>query len=135
MSLSEQELIDCDKSYNSGCGGGLMDYAFQFIIDNHGIDTEADYPYQGREKSCNRERVIVSVPCILLPPCTQKFPNLLCFCSMQLRRRVVTIDHYKDVPANDEQQLLKAVATQPVSVGICGSERAFQLYSKVSPKS
>ncbi|GLT92055.1 hypothetical protein SLE2022_099140 [Rubroshorea leprosula] len=103
VSLSEQELIDCDKSYNSGCGGGLMDYAFQFIIDNHGIDTEADYPYQGHEKSCNKER---------------------------LKRRVVTIDRYKDVPPNDEQQLLKAVATQPVSVGICGSERAFQLYSK-----
>ena len=48
-----------------------------------------------------------------------------------MRRPVVTIDGYADVPPNNEKQLLKAVANQPVSVGICGSERAFQLYSKV----
>jgi hypothetical protein len=45
----------------------------------------------------------------------------------------VTIDGYTDVPPNNEKQLLQAVAAQPVSVGICGSERAFQLYSKVGP--
>lgn len=49
---------------------------------------------------------------------------------LQLKRYVVTIDGYKDVPSSNEQALLKAVAIQPVSVGICGSERAFQLYSK-----
>lgn len=45
----------------------------------------------------------------------------------------MTIDDYKDVPAKSEKLLLRAVAAQPVSVGICGSERAFQLYSKVGP--
>lgn len=35
------------------------------------------------------------------------------------------------MPSNDEKQLRKAVATQPVSVGISGSDRAFQLYQKV----
>lgn len=43
----------------------------------------------------------------------------------------MTIDGYTDVPANNEEQLLKAVATQPVSVGIAGSGREFQFYSKV----
>lgn len=52
---------------------------------------------------------------------------------LQLKRHVVTIDGYTDVPPNNEKQLLQAVAAQPVSVGICGSERAFQLYSKVGP--
>lgn len=50
---------------------------------------------------------------------------------LQLNRHVVTIDGYVDVRENDEAQLLEAVAAQPVSVGICGSERDFQLYSKV----
>lgn len=43
----------------------------------------------------------------------------------------MTIDDYTDVPSNDEEQLLRAVASQPVSVGISGSDMAFQLYSKV----
>jgi hypothetical protein len=50
---------------------------------------------------------------------------------LQLERRVVTIDGYTDVPPNDEKQLLKAVAVQPVSVAICGSAEAFQFYAEV----
>lgn len=102
VSLSEQELIDCDRSYNNGCNGGLMDYTYEFVVKNGGIDTEQDYPFKGRDGTCN---------------------------SNKLKRRVVSIDGYVDVPPNNEQELQQAVATQPVSVGICGSERAFQLYS------
>ncbi|WP_247964446.1 C1 family peptidase, partial [Escherichia coli] len=29
-----------------------MDYAFEFIINNGGIDTEEDYPYNGFDSSC-----------------------------------------------------------------------------------
>lgn len=46
-----------------------------------------------------------------------------------LRRHNVTIDEYTNILSGDERQLLQAVAKQPVSVGICGSDRLFQLYS------
>ncbi|PON67191.1 Cyseine protease [Trema orientale] len=101
VSLSEQELVDCDRAYNSGCDGGLMDYAFEFIINNGGIATEDDYPYAGTNGHCDVSRA---------------------------NEKVVTIDGYEDVPANDENALRKAVAHQPVSVAIEAGGRAFQLY-------
>ncbi|KAL9385973.1 hypothetical protein Peur_022983 [Populus x canadensis] len=102
IALSEQELVDCDTSYNEGCNGGLMDYAFEFIINNGGIDTEDDYPYLGRDGRCDTYRK---------------------------NAKVVSIDSYEDVPENDETALKKAVANQPVSVAIEGGGRNFQLYN------
>ena len=101
ISLSEQELVDCDTSYNEGCNGGLMDYAFEFIINNGGIDSEEDYPYKASDGRCDQYRK---------------------------NARVVTIDGYEDVPENDEKSLEKAVANQPVSVAIEAGGREFQLY-------
>jgi cathepsin L len=53
VSLSEQNIIDCSKTWgNHGCGGGFMDNSFQYIADNAGIDFEEAYPYQNREGTC-----------------------------------------------------------------------------------
>ncbi|WVZ51526.1 hypothetical protein U9M48_002665 [Paspalum notatum var. saurae] len=103
VSLSEQELMDCDNGNNQGCNGGLMDYAFQFIKSSGGITTEANYPYRAQQMECNKEKE---------------------------RSHDVTIDGYEDVPANNEDALQKAVANQPVSIAIEASGQDFQFYSE-----
>jgi KDEL-tailed cysteine endopeptidase len=105
ISLSEQELVDCDtKGEDQGCEGGLMDNAFKFIIHNKGLTTEAKYPYKGLDGiSCRKNKTA---------------------------SHAVTIKGYEHVPANSEKALLKAVANQPVSVAIDAGGYALQFYSK-----
>ncbi|VAH67369.1 cysteine proteinase EP-B 2-like [Triticum urartu] len=106
VSLSEQELIDCDTADNDGCEGGLMDNAFEYIKKNGGLTTEAAYPYRAANGTCKAAKVAKSSP------------------------MVVHIDGHQDVPANSEEALAKAVANQPVSVGIDASGKAFMFYSE-----
>ncbi|XP_047309146.1 low-temperature-induced cysteine proteinase-like [Impatiens glandulifera] len=100
ISLSSQELVDCDN-ISDGCNGGYMNNAFEWVINNGGIDSESDYPYVGSDSICNTEKI---------------------------NEKVVSIDGYKVVNV-DERSLLSAVAGQPVSVAIDGSAIDFQLYT------
>ncbi|KAL6134146.1 hypothetical protein ACLB2K_066379 [Fragaria x ananassa] len=105
ISLSEQELVDCDvNGEDQGCEGGLMDDAFRFINQNHGLSTEANYPYAGVDGTCN----------------VQKEAS-----------HAASITGHEDVPANTESALLKAVANQPISVAIDVSGSDFQFYQVV----
>lgn len=104
ISLSEQQLVDCDKKGNDkGCSGGFMSGGFQYIKSNGGITTESTYPYTGADGQCNTEKA---------------------------HKRAAAIAGYQNVPANDEQGLMKAVANQPVSAAIDAGSTEFQLYKK-----
>ncbi|KAL1225369.1 Senescence-specific cysteine protease SAG12 [Cardamine amara subsp. amara] len=101
ISLSEQQLVDCDTK-NFGCGGGWMDTAFEYIMGNGGITTESNYPYKGEDATCN---------------------------SMKTNLKATSITGYEDVPVNNEKALMNAVAHQPVSIAIEGGGFDFQFYS------
>ncbi|CAH8389560.1 unnamed protein product [Eruca vesicaria subsp. sativa] len=100
ISLSEQQLIDCDGAPNKGCRGGTMEEAFNYIAQNGGISSEYAYPYQERDGSCQ----YVALP------------------AMQIRG-------FQYVPRNNERALLEAVSIQPVSVSIDATADSFIHYS------
>lgn len=52
LSLSEQELLDCDKM-DKACMGGLPSNAYTAIKNLGGLETEDDYGYRGHVQACN----------------------------------------------------------------------------------
>nr|KAJ0228136.1 hypothetical protein LSAT_V11C100011930 [Lactuca sativa] len=103
--LSPQQLIDCDIHgvNNRACDGGIMGDAFEYITKNGGITTEENYPYTGVNVTCNAAKAA---------------------------DHAVSIDGYENVPEENEDALLKAVAHQPVSVAVDAQSNDFQLYAK-----
>ncbi|KAK4490295.1 hypothetical protein RD792_000962 [Penstemon davidsonii] len=71
LSLSEQQLVDCDHecdpdendSCDAGCNGGLMNNAFEYTLKVGGLQKEKDYPYTGTDGVCkfNKNKIAASV--------------------------------------------------------------------------
>ncbi|WVZ57321.1 hypothetical protein U9M48_007719 [Paspalum notatum var. saurae] len=89
VSLSEQELIDCDP-YDGGCNLGYFVNGYRWVIQNGGLTTDSNYPYQARRNYCSRSKAA---------------------------QHAARISDYVQVPAG-EAQLQQAVAGQPVAAAI-----------------
>jgi len=90
VSLSEQQLVDCSTDINSGCGGGYLDYTFEYV-EQYGLESEASYPYTASDDDCKYDASAV----------------------------VTKVSSYKSIDSEDEDALLEAVATVgPVSVAM-----------------
>lgn len=100
-SLSEQQLVDCDRKKDDGCNGGLMDNAFDFVASNGGLCQESDYPYTAIDGTCRTTCKDVSG---------------------------TTVTKHTDVEQTEEA-LMSAITQQPVSVAIEADQRGFQFYS------
>lgn len=52
VDFSEQQLVDCSSAFgNDGCGGGMMNSAFQYVL-KMGVTLESYYPFRQRVGEC-----------------------------------------------------------------------------------
>ncbi|XP_060887554.1 procathepsin L [Labrus mixtus] len=103
ISLSEQNLVDCSKSYGTyGCSGAWMANAYDYVVSN-GLQSTITYPYTSVD--------------------TQP-------CYYDSRLAVAHIKDYRFIPKGDEQALADAVATiGPITVALDADHSSFLFYS------
>jgi cathepsin L len=102
--LSEQQLVSCapdpgDCGGSGGCEGNIQEWAFSYVHNVSGITTEADWPYTGQDDACDTS---------LIKP-------------------AATVTGYVELPVNDYNALLSAVATiGPMAISAAAD--AWQFY-------
>ncbi|KAF5394290.1 Secreted cathepsin F [Paragonimus heterotremus] len=55
VSLSKQQLVDCDE-VDSGCSGGYPPETYKEIIRMGGLELQKDYPYHARDEECQLDK-------------------------------------------------------------------------------
>jgi len=101
VSLSEQQLVDCSKQ-NSGCNGGLMDYAFKYA-ETTPMMLESEYPYLARKSIFSK-------------------------CSKAKTEGKIEVSTFMDVTPKSKTQMQAALAKGPVAIAIEADKSVFQTY-------
>jgi len=107
-SFSEQNIIDCSWGIpynNTGCDGGDMRSAMDYVIANKGIDTEDSYPYEDYNGGDQEA------------------------CTYNPKDSFARITSYYEVISGNETDLEVATLKAPVSVAIDASQQSFQTYT------
>ncbi|XP_074286207.1 cysteine proteinase 15A-like [Silene latifolia] len=98
-SLSEQQLLDCDRECDpegepddcdAGCAGGLMNNAYEYLLKAGGLMREDDYPYTAWDGTCKFDKTKIAA----------------------------RIANYSVVPADEDQMAANLVKYGPLPVGI-----------------
>jgi len=100
LSLSEQQIVDCDTTQNQGCNGGWPYLAVEYAASN-GLELETDYPYTAQDGNCKYNK----------------------------DKTHSVVGKYEFVTPKNTLALKTALVASPVSVLIEADESIFQLYS------
>mmetsp|Transcript_33043 Transcript_33043/g.76161 ORF Transcript_33043/g.76161 Transcript_33043/m.76161 type:complete len:349 (-) Transcript_33043:261-1307(-) len=104
-SLSEQQLVDCDRM-DMGCNGGLMDHAFMYESWHGGLCTEEAYPYTASKGACQKNFFTSN-------------------CDVVEDSKVTS---WTDIEQNSSSELMLALSMQPVAIAIEADQTTFQFY-------
>ncbi|XP_031269005.1 cysteine protease RD19A-like [Pistacia vera] len=99
VSLSEQQLVDCDHdcdpeeygACDSGCNGGLMTTAFEYTLKAGGLEREEDYPYTGTDGGS---------------------------CKFDKSKIAATVSNFSVISLDEDQIAANLVKNGPLAVGI-----------------
>ncbi len=99
VSLSEQQLVDCDHecdpeeygACDSGCNGGLMTTAFEYTLKAGGLEREEDYPYTGTDRGS---------------------------CKFDKSKIAATVSNFSVISLDEDQIAANLVKNGPLAVGI-----------------
>eukprot|EP00347_Sterkiella_histriomuscorum_P018505 403345257 len=98
--FSVQQLVDCSPQ-NTGCNGGLMTLAYQYLEGNQLLEFWSDYPYIGYTQRCKYNK---------------NFGR-------------IRLQGYVNVAKYDANELQKAVQQQPISIAIESDSIYIQFYN------
>lgn len=125
--LSEQQLVSCDlyqTQYGNqhgltsgGCDGGWKQFAFRYIAQNSGINSDNDYTYTDGDRNCNYPNPYISDCQAQSPP---RSPRDTCWSSGEQRKVAHGVDAANPYTRvnRDERSIELAVSQGPVSVSI-----------------
>uniref|UniRef100_A0A7S3W976 Uncharacterized protein n=1 Tax=Strombidinopsis acuminata TaxID=141414 RepID=A0A7S3W976_9SPIT len=99
VSLSEQQLVDCNTK-SHGCNGGNQGSSFSYA-ESHPLETESSYPYKGKDGSCKYDS----------------------------SKGKVKVSNYSRVSSKSSSALKSAISNGPVAVTVEADKSVFQNYS------
>jgi C1A family cysteine protease len=95
VGLSEEELVQCSHNGgDAGCNGGLMDNAFDWVVSNGGINSEANYPYTSGTGITGRCKTTL------------------------IKQHVATISGHVDLPQDETQMATWIYTNGPLAVAV-----------------
>ena len=119
VSLSEQDIIDCDTaSPQSGCNGGNTWYALGWVKSNSGICTESAYGYHAVKGTCGSSS------------CTKSSSSLASVVQIYSAYQYTypSTSSSTHISTASETDIISRLANGPVGVAVEADQAAWQSY-------
>lgn len=121
VELSVEQVVECDPNDNA-CYGGFPKGAYEYVIQNGGLATEASYAYDVSGHIICLANQTFNMTCgdgICDDPPLTSTCDLKC--SAKSHTSVASINSWKAIPQDEEAMAVELAANGPISVGLDAS--------------